>query len=70
MKIKSVNPYTEEVNWIYDSYSFGECRARIEKSRAAFSIWGSLSAEERAEYFSRAGEVLLQNTDICAEIIT
>jgi len=70
MKIKSVNPYTEEVNWTYDSFSFGECEARIENSRAAFSGWSSLSVEERTKYFSRAGEVLRRNTEIYAEIIT
>ena len=53
MKIKSINPYTEEVNWTYDSFSIGECRAQIEKSRSAFLAWSSLSAEERAKYFNR-----------------
>ncbi|RXA21789.1 NAD-dependent succinate-semialdehyde dehydrogenase [Methanosarcina sp. MSH10X1] len=70
MKIKSVNPYTEEVNWTYDSFSFGECETKIEKSRATFSGWSSLSAEERTRYFSRAGEVLRQNIEVYAEIIT
>jgi succinate-semialdehyde dehydrogenase/glutarate-semialdehyde dehydrogenase len=70
MKIKSVNPYTEEVNWAYDSLSFGECESKIEDSRAAFSGWSSLPAEERTKYFSRAGEVLRRNTEIYAEIIT
>ncbi len=50
MKIKSVNPYTEEVNWTYDSFSFGECETRIENSRAAFSGWSSLSVDERTKY--------------------
>ncbi len=70
MKIKSVNPYTEEVNWTYDSFSFGKCESRIENSRAAFSGWSSLSVEERTKYFSRAGKVLRQNIEIYAEIIT
>ena len=70
MKIKSVNPYTEEVNWTYDLFSFGECEIRIENSRVAFSGWSSLSVEERVKYFSRAGEVLRKNTEIYAEIIT
>lgn len=35
VKLKSVNPYTEEVNWTYDSFSFEECEAYIKKSRAA-----------------------------------
>jgi succinate-semialdehyde dehydrogenase/glutarate-semialdehyde dehydrogenase len=70
MKIKSVNPYTEEVNWTYDSFSLAECESRIENSRAAFSGWSSLSAEERTKYFLRAGEVLRRNVEIYAEIIT
>jgi len=70
MKLKSVNPYTEKVNWTYDSFSIGECRARIEKSRAAFSLWGSLPVEEKAKYFKTAAEILRENTDTYAEIIT
>jgi succinate-semialdehyde dehydrogenase / glutarate-semialdehyde dehydrogenase len=53
MKIKSINPYTEEVNWAYDLFSIGECRARIEKSRAVFSVWNSSSAGEKAQYFKK-----------------
>ncbi len=70
MKIKSINPYTEEVNWTYDSFSIGECRTQIEKSRAAFSVWSLLPVEKRAKYFIRVAEVLRQNTEIYARIIT
>ena len=70
MKIKSVNPYTEEVNWTYDALSFGDCEDQIENSRAAFSGWGSLSVEERTTYIARAAEVLRQNKRVYAEIIT
>jgi len=70
MKIKSINPYTEEVNWTYDAFSIGECRTQIKNSRAAFSGWSSLPAEERAKYFTRVGEVLRQNAETYARIIT
>jgi succinate-semialdehyde dehydrogenase/glutarate-semialdehyde dehydrogenase len=70
MKIKSINPYTEEVNWTYDSFSIGECRTQIEQSRAVFSGWSLLPAEKRAKYFTRVAEVLRQNTDSYAGIIT
>ncbi|MFI5383866.1 MAG: NAD-dependent succinate-semialdehyde dehydrogenase [Methanosarcina thermophila] len=70
MKIKSINPYTEEVNWTYDSFSFAECEAKIENSRAAFSVWSLLPVEERAKHFTRVSSVLRQNTEIYAEIIT
>ncbi len=70
MKIKSINPYTEEINWIYNSHSIEECKAHLEKSRAAFSGWSSLPAEERAKYFTKASELLWQNTEKYAIIIT
>ncbi|KKG15051.1 succinate-semialdehyde dehydrogenase [Methanosarcina sp. 2.H.T.1A.6] len=70
MKIKSVNPYTEEVNWTYDALSFGDCEDQIEKSKSAFSSWGSFSVEERTTYIARAAEVLRQNKRAYAEIIT
>ncbi|KKH93666.1 succinate-semialdehyde dehydrogenase [Methanosarcina sp. 1.H.T.1A.1] len=70
MKIKSVNPYTEEVNWTYDALSFGDCEDQIEKSRSAFSSWGSFSVEERTTYIARTAEVLRQNKRVYAEIIT
>src|SRR5665647_330707 len=70
MTFKSINPYTEEVNWTYDSFSFGECETHIENSRAAFTGWSSLSVEERTKYLAKVAEVLRQNTDIYAEIIT
>ncbi len=70
MKIKSVNPYTEEVNWTYDALSFGDCEDQIKKSRATFSGWSSLSVEERTRYIARAAEVLRQNKRVYAEIIT
>jgi len=70
MVFRSINPYTEEVNWTYDSFSFEECEAHIENSRAAFSGWSSLSVEERTKYLERAAEVLRRNTNTYAEIIT
>jgi succinate-semialdehyde dehydrogenase/glutarate-semialdehyde dehydrogenase len=70
MKFESINPYTEEINWTYDSFSFEECEAHIEKSRAAFSVWSPLSVEERTKYLVKLAEILRNNTDTYAEIIT
>lgn len=70
MKFKSINPYTEEINWIYDSFSFEECENRIEDARSAFLEWSLLPAQERAKYFVRAAGLLRKHTDVYAEIIT
>lgn len=70
MKIKSINPYTEEVNWIYDTLSFRNCEDHIEKARIAFLEWSSLSVEKRTTYISRVSGVLRQNRRAYAEIIT
>lgn len=70
MKIKSINPYTEEVNWTYDALSFGDSENLIEKSRIAFQRWNSFSVKERTAYILRASEMLRQNKRTYAEIIT
>jgi succinate-semialdehyde dehydrogenase / glutarate-semialdehyde dehydrogenase len=70
MVLKSINPFTEEVNWEYDTFSLEECEAHIEKSKASFLEWSSLSVEERTKYLTRAAEVLRKNIDIYAEIVT
>ena len=70
MIIKSINPYTEEVNWTYDSFTIEECETYIANSRIAFSGWSSLSVEERTKYLTKVAEVLRQNIDFYAEIIT
>ncbi|MFY1111574.1 MAG: NAD-dependent succinate-semialdehyde dehydrogenase [Methanosarcinaceae archaeon] len=70
MKIKSVNPYTEELNWSYDPLSIKDCKQQIEKSRIAFEGWSTLSVEDRAMYIARAAAVLRQNKQVYAEVIT
>ena len=70
MKFKSVNPYTEEVNWTYDALSFKDCEQQIELSRTAFGGWSSLSVEDRAMYIARAAYVLRQNKQVYAEVMT
>jgi succinate-semialdehyde dehydrogenase / glutarate-semialdehyde dehydrogenase len=70
MVLKSINPYTEEENWTYDFFTIEECETYIANSRTAFSGWSSLSVEERTKYLIKVAEVLRQNTDFYAEIIT
>lgn len=70
MVLKSINPYTEEVNWEYDTFSFEECEVHIEKSRASFLEWSSQSVEDRTKHLARAAEVLRKNIDLYSEIIT
>lgn len=70
MMLKSVNPYTEEVNWAFESFTLEECERYIARTRTAFTGWSSLSVEERIKYLPKVAEVLRQNTDYYAEIIT
>ncbi|HII02561.1 TPA: NAD-dependent succinate-semialdehyde dehydrogenase [Methanosarcinaceae archaeon] len=70
MKFKSVNPYTEELNWTYEALSFKDCQQQIEKSRAAFDGWSTLPVEERVRYIARAADVLRKNKQVYAEVIT
>ncbi|WP_440957045.1 NAD-dependent succinate-semialdehyde dehydrogenase [Methanosarcina sp. Mfa9] len=70
MKLKSVNPYTEELNWTYDALSFKDCQHQIEMSKTAFEGWSTLPVEERVRYIARAADVLRRNKQVYAEVIT
>jgi len=47
MKIKSINPYPEEVNWSYDPLSSKESESWVESARLALKKWILIPVEQR-----------------------
>ncbi|MDD4332008.1 MAG: aldehyde dehydrogenase family protein, partial [Methanosarcinaceae archaeon] len=70
MELKSINPYTEELNWKYETLSFRECEKQIEKTRSSFEDWSALSIEVRLKYLEKAATILRKKARNYAEIIT
>ena len=69
-KIRSTNPFSQEVNGEFDSLSASGAAKEIEGSRTAFRAWRALSARERGKCVTRLGEVLMAGQRGYAETIT
>ena len=70
MKIKSINPYTEEVMAEYDLLSWEETTEKIKRSREAFSTWKNTDIRDRVELLKNVAAVLRVNKKKYAETIT
>ena len=70
MKIRSINPYTDEVMKEFDLMTPNEVDAEISKSRQAFLTWSDLSGSKRAAYVGKLGDQLRAEKRRYAEIMT
>jgi succinate-semialdehyde dehydrogenase/glutarate-semialdehyde dehydrogenase len=69
-KIRSINPFSREVNGEFEPLSAPRAAKEIEGSRTAFGAWRALSARERGKCIIRLGEVLMAGQRGYAETIT
>ena len=58
MMLRSINPYTEEVNWAFESFTLEECERYIERTRTAFTGWSSLSVERGSKNLPKVARFL------------
>lgn len=69
MKIKSVNPSTEEVIAEYDIAKKDEIEQAVANARKAFGSWKEMPLAERAKYVKRFGKKLLMRKQDYAELM-
>ena len=70
MAIQSINPYTYEVLKEYDEDSTEQVHSKIEKANNTFRILREKTFAERSEMMKKAAEVLRQNKEHYASIIS
>lgn len=70
MKIKSINPFTEEVIKEYELLATDKVDVEIALSRRAFQEWSNVKVAERAALIKKLGEQLLARKREYAETIT
>lgn len=70
MKMRSINPFTEEVAAEFDVLPFEECAAAAGRAREAFAAWRAVPIGERRQRVRKAGELLRENINHCARIAT
>ncbi|WP_339834305.1 NAD-dependent succinate-semialdehyde dehydrogenase [uncultured Flavobacterium sp.] len=70
MKFKSVNPYNNQVVGEYSSLSEEALKTKLEISQKAFTTWKKVSLAERCQLIQKAGQVLRDNIEEYAKMIT
>jgi len=69
-KLTSINPYSGEINWEFETLSDDEVIQKIEKAHLAFLSWKETSFQERRELFYKLAEVIEADLDSYAELQT
>ena len=70
MKFKSINPYTDQEVGSYDALSKEEINVKLAKGQKAFQSWSQVPLSERTRLLKRAGQVLRENLEEYARMIT
>ena len=70
MEFKSINPYNDKEINIYKELTENQLTQKLEKSTQAFEIWRKVPLKERAKLMKKAGQVLRDNLEEYAKMIT
>lgn len=70
MEFKSINPYNGELIATHQAHTSDEINAMLEQSDNAFKSWRKVPIQERAKLMRKAAEVLREEVDTYAEMIT
>ena len=70
MEFKSINPYNSQVVGKYTALTEKELTNKLTKSQDAFESWSKVTLSERCRLLKKAGQVLKDNTEEYAQMIT
>jgi succinate-semialdehyde dehydrogenase / glutarate-semialdehyde dehydrogenase len=70
MEFKSINPYDGKIIGTYKEQSDTEVGDAIAAAQSAFNTWKKVPVAERARLMAKAGEVLRENVEEYAKMIT
>lgn len=70
MKFNSINPYNNEVVGSYDGISDQELVKKLDLAESAYAKWQKVSLEERCAMMVKAGQVLRDNIEEYAQMIS
>ncbi len=70
MEFKSINPYNGQQLGLYTSLTQKELVEKLNRSRQGFESWRKVSLAERCNLIKKAGQVLLDNVEEYASMIT
>ena len=67
-KIKSINPFSNELNAEFELLTEVEILEKIETANNAFNVWKNVSNIEKKKLFIRLSEILLENREELAKL--
>ena len=70
MTFNSINPYNNQIVGTYEGISDDELTNKLDKSYVAFQSWKKVSLVDRSELMRKAGQVLRDNVEEYARMIT
>lgn len=70
MEFKSINPYDGSTVGTWQGITSKELQRKLDLSREAFLSWRNVSIQDRATYMKRAGDVLRDNIEEYARMIS
>jgi succinate-semialdehyde dehydrogenase/glutarate-semialdehyde dehydrogenase len=70
MKFNSINPYNGAIVGTYTSLTEAELEEKLDKAQTAYQTWRKVPLAKRAQLMVRAGQVLRDNIEEYAEMIT
>ena len=70
MSVESVNPATEEVVESYEEHDQEAVDERLDQALDVFEEWREIPIAERERYLARVAEVLQENEEVYAELMT
>jgi succinate-semialdehyde dehydrogenase/glutarate-semialdehyde dehydrogenase len=70
MTVENINPWTGLVEYRYEYFTPAQSEARLAASQAAFPAWSALSFAQRAVYMNRVAELLREQRERIAGIMT
>lgn len=68
--IKCLNPATAEVISEIKASTKSEIKEKVKSARVAFTLWSSLSIEKRVQYLSKIYELIIDDRNNIASVIT
>lgn len=69
-KLQSIDPYTEELNWEFETLNEEEVNQVIEKAHESYLSWKNTSNSYKKELFLKLADVLENDIDDCSRLET
>ncbi len=69
-KIQSINPFTEELNWEFETLNLEQINQAIEKAHEAYKTWKNTSFLYRKQLFLKLADVLEDDIESCSRLET